>query len=112
HLNTGWLDKQTGKMRPELRDRMAAIASRNVWLATASAMLDRFECLKHVRLTTDGRSLSVINEGDRFIERLTLVSPNGQALLKEGQALSSDKRNRVVVGDIGPREKMVLGLAN
>jgi hypothetical protein len=108
HLNTRWLDRESGKMRHELEERLAAIASRNVWLATASTILDRFEGLGRVALATDGRWIKIANGGDRLIDRLTVIGASGSNLYAGDRMLTSNQRNKVVVGDLRPRETLVL----
>src|SRR5690606_2917697 len=50
HLNARWLDESTRAIKVSIRDRLAAIAARNVWLATASVILDRCAALERVCL--------------------------------------------------------------
>jgi hypothetical protein len=107
HLNTKWLDKQTGRMRDDLEERIAAIGSRNVWLATASNILDRFERIGSVCLAPQGAWLKVANGSGHLIEGLTLISPRGEGLCRGDDVLARNPRNKIVVGNIAPNETLV-----
>lgn len=111
HLNTRWLDKQTGEIRTDIRERLAAVASRNVWLATASSILDRFNDLDQVYVTRSGPWLKVVNANDRTVPGLTLNSTNGDRLWDGDRQLQPNSNGKTVLGDLGPRTTLTLRIA-
>ena len=111
HLNTRWLEPGVARMRRDLEQRFAAIASRNVWLATATTILDRFAALERLHLATDGRWLKIANANDSPVEALTIIAPPRCDLLRGEQRFSANARRRIVVGDIGPYETLVFEIA-
>lgn len=107
HLNTNWLDIESRRMRPALAARLAAVASRNVWLATASAILERLWAMKRVFIADDGDWVKIVNASDRQVDGLTVVSPRGEGLGNDTRRLPATRHRKVVVGAVRPFETLV-----
>ena len=74
HLNDGWLDPATGRMRTEIRERLEYLSTRAGWFAPAGEILDRAEAVDKVRVTDHGESVTASNLGHRAIDRLLLTN--------------------------------------
>ena len=112
HLNTKWLEPGAPRMRDDLRDRFAAIASRNVWLATATSILDRFAAIENVHLVADDRWLKIVNANDYAVSDLTLVAPRGKQLIQDERRRAANDRGKINVGEIGRRQTLVFRITD
>lgn len=81
HLNTNWIDINTKKIRSEIEERLKYIASKNVWLATASEILDRFKAMSKINISYDDKYIAIINESNCMIKDITICCPNNKTLI-------------------------------
>lgn len=112
HLNTKWLEPGAPRMRADIAERIREIASRNVWLATASAILDRFALIEHVHQVVQDNYLLLVNGNDTTVTDLTVIAPPEARLLREGRCLMPRPNGHIVVGDIRPRETLVFKITD
>lgn len=96
HLNTGWLDPHTGRIRADIEERLEYLAAKPGWFAPASEILDRAQAVDDLRIEEDGPTLTVRNPSDGRIDDLVLRSVT--------------TRRDLVVGSLAPRAVRTLPL--
>ena len=104
HLDKKWLDPETGKMRPEIKNRLEYLASKNGWFVPAGKMLDRMRTMQQVKLYHDRNFLKVANMNAETIEGLTLISNRMRSLSHRQVVFNPDAHRNIVVGRIRPGE--------
>lgn len=105
HLAKGWLDPDTRALRADIRDRLTALAKRNVWFAPAGVILDRFAALRNIELRSTPTKLELVNHDNTSIKGLTIAAPVGYTLADLGHRLQRRKDGHIVVGELGPRAR-------
>ncbi|MDH3208741.1 MAG: hypothetical protein OEO79_19240 [Gemmatimonadota bacterium] len=97
HLNYGWLDPETRKVRREIRDRLAYIAEKPVWLATGTEILDRFDAMRCVHLISGEGWLKLVNVGAGDVMSIGIRSDAGRGLIEHGKKLPAGEDGTLVV---------------
>lgn len=108
HLDRLWWDPETEAMRAGLRMRLEYIASFNVWKAHASQILDRFQQMSQILFSQDNEWVKITNVSDRHLVGLTLQAEDSRPLFLGTERLIPNGRNKILVGDLPPREMVVL----
>jgi hypothetical protein len=108
HLNSEWLNLKTRTMTRELEKALAFISSRNVWLAPASEILNRFAAIKRVLLFNERDCVTVINEGNEPVEGLTLRVPPGNILRDGDVVLTGNAKGKTVLRTLKSGEARLL----
>ena len=108
HMNSKWLDMKAREMRVEIKERLKYIASKDVWLASAGEILQRFKDISNVYASYDNTYLIIVNNGDCTIKGLTLIWKDGSLL----ESLNNDKvikreGNRIIIDFLAPRETLI-----
>jgi peptidoglycan/xylan/chitin deacetylase (PgdA/CDA1 family) len=106
HLDKKWLASETRKMRPEIKNRLRYLASKNGWFVPAGTILDRVQTIQKVKLYHNKSLLRVVNTGTERVEGLTLISNKGRSLCRGNEALNTTGRGEIVVGIIHPGETL------
>jgi len=112
HLNTNWLDRNSKKMRRDIEKRLEYIASKNVWLATASDILERFSDMRGIHIAYDDDWLKIINAGSQTVTGLTVISYKDRDLCGHGKELKRNKEKMINIGTIKPNETLSFRIKN
>lgn len=102
HLNYKWLDPTTQRMRNEIHSRLEYLVSKDGWFVPACEILDRFDMIENVHISTDSVSVRVVNGGSEPVDGLTLITHSGLTLARSGEILAPNGENEIVVGDLEP----------
>lgn len=106
HLDKGWLDFQTRKMRPAIKDRLAYLASKNGWFVPAGTILDRLLAVQNLQMRHHRQSLSIVNSGTERVEGVTILSHERRGLSRNGRVFKPAGGGEIVVGGIDPGETL------
>jgi hypothetical protein len=101
HLNDGWLDAATGRMRSEIRERLEYLSTRPGWFVPAGDILDRAQAVGEVRVVEHGDTVTATNQGPRVIEDLALTHRAFGRQLVIGTLEPGGSRT-VAAGEAGP----------
>ncbi|MDL1975895.1 MAG: hypothetical protein LWX55_14195, partial [Deltaproteobacteria bacterium] len=112
HFNTLWLDEKSIAMREEIKDRLKFIASRNVWLAPASEMLDRFKLIEHINITYDLEWLKVTNANEETVKSLTILAPKNKILLNDQGRIEKFIGRKIVIREIKSKEILTMKICD
>lgn len=74
HLDRGWLDPSTRRMRADIEARLRSLAARPGWFAPAGEILDRASAVEAVEVVSDARRVRLTNRSDTRLERPVLRS--------------------------------------
>ena len=111
HLNTKWLDRRSKTMRREIEECLAYIASKNVWLATAAQILNRFRLSENTQAERCGPWLRVTNQGAVPIGNVAVLAPRGVRVRcvesADNECRVSEDHKKVVIQTLGPGEMFV-----
>jgi len=97
HLNYGWLDPETRAIRSDIRERLSYLASKPVWLATGTDILDRFDAMRRVHLIPGDGWLKLVNGGESGVDAVVLRSASERGLSERGAPLPSMDDGSTVV---------------
>ena len=106
HLDAGWLDVDTQRMRQPIEDRLRHLVSKNGWFVPAGTILDRLHAMAEVHVACDGDLLTVRNGSPQRLPGLTLLAPQGMTLDGPGRAWAPDPQGKIVIGPVGPQEEV------
>jgi hypothetical protein len=106
HLNSGWLDPETRRMRAPLVDRLRYIAAKPGWFVPAGRMLDRARAVDGIRLSSSGSTLRLENTNAQTVTDVAVQAHRAQSLWCNGKALRPDESNQIRIGSIGPRQTL------
>jgi hypothetical protein len=107
HLNSGWLDPETKKMSTDIEDVLTYISEKDVWLAPATKILDRFRALEYINLVYSHEWLKIINTSNSKFTGITLISNSKKHLYADGEIVKKNENKEVLIGEINPRETLI-----
>jgi hypothetical protein len=112
HLDAGWLDSDTGRMRSDIRARLEYLAAKPGWFAPAGEILDRVDAVAAVTVA-EGPRIAISNGSGTALERL-LVRRGGDAAeavvidrLGAGETITADPCQPLPPGADIPSKELI-----
>lgn len=116
HFGKGFVTSQGGRciLNPETKARLRCVAAQeHGWFAPAGEVLDRLLAFQQVRIASFAGGFAIRNDNAFSVRDITVVTRReAEFHSPEGSVFTADRLGRLVIGEIGARQTLLLLVNN